>query len=131
MLLVIDNYDSFTYNLVQYLGELGVEVIVKRNDAIDVAGIRAERPAAFFDGWTRKEAYIKAIGEGLAYPLERFSVSLSPHAPAKLEDVRDDPAEVERWSLAALAAAFGYAAALAIEGPLPRLLCARWQERAC
>jgi len=92
---------------------------------------RAERPAAFFDGWTRKEAYIKAIGEGLAYPLERFSVSLSPHAPAKLEDVRDDPAEVERWSLAALAAAFGYAAALAIEGPLPRLLCARWQERAC
>ncbi|MBI3758462.1 MAG: aminodeoxychorismate/anthranilate synthase component II [Deltaproteobacteria bacterium] len=40
-LLMIDNYDSFTYNLVQYLGELGVEVIVKRNDAIDVAGARA------------------------------------------------------------------------------------------
>jgi anthranilate synthase/aminodeoxychorismate synthase-like glutamine amidotransferase len=40
-LLMIDNYDSFTYNLVQYLGELGVEVIVKRNDAIDVTGARA------------------------------------------------------------------------------------------
>ena len=40
-LLMIDNYDSFTYNLVQYLGELGAEVIVKRNDAIDVAGARA------------------------------------------------------------------------------------------
>ena len=40
-LLMIDNYDSFTYNLVQYLGELGVEVIVKRNDVIDVAGARA------------------------------------------------------------------------------------------
>jgi para-aminobenzoate synthetase component 2 len=40
-LLMIDNYDSFTYNLVQYLGELGVEVIVRRNDAIDVAGARA------------------------------------------------------------------------------------------
>jgi anthranilate synthase/aminodeoxychorismate synthase-like glutamine amidotransferase len=39
-LLMIDNYDSFTYNLVQYLGELGVEVVVKRNDAIDVAGAR-------------------------------------------------------------------------------------------
>ncbi len=45
-ILMIDNYDSFTYNLVQYLGELGAEVIVRRNDAIDVAGIRAERPAA-------------------------------------------------------------------------------------
>jgi para-aminobenzoate synthetase component 2 len=45
-ILMIDNYDSFTYNLVQYLGELGAEVIVRRNDAIDVAGIRAERPEA-------------------------------------------------------------------------------------
>ena len=38
-LLMIDNYDSFTYNLVQYLGELGAEVITRRNDAIDIAGI--------------------------------------------------------------------------------------------
>ncbi|MDO8433348.1 MAG: aminodeoxychorismate/anthranilate synthase component II [Candidatus Binatus sp.] len=45
-ILMIDNYDSFTYNLVQYLGELGADVIVKRNDAIDVAGVRAMRPAA-------------------------------------------------------------------------------------
>jgi anthranilate synthase/aminodeoxychorismate synthase-like glutamine amidotransferase len=45
-LLMIDNYDSFTYNLVQYLGELGVEVIVKRNDAIDAAGARALAPEA-------------------------------------------------------------------------------------
>jgi anthranilate synthase/aminodeoxychorismate synthase-like glutamine amidotransferase len=45
-LLMIDNYDSFTYNLVQYLGELGVEVIVKRNDAIDVAAARAIKPDA-------------------------------------------------------------------------------------
>ena len=44
--LMIDNYDSFTYNLVQYLGELGVEVTTVRNDAIDVAGIRALRPDA-------------------------------------------------------------------------------------
>jgi anthranilate synthase/aminodeoxychorismate synthase-like glutamine amidotransferase len=43
-LLLVDNYDSFTFNLVQYLGELGAEVEVHRNDAIDVAGIRAARP---------------------------------------------------------------------------------------
>ncbi len=45
MLLMIDNYDSFTFNLVQYLGELGQEVKVVRNDALDVAGIRALKPA--------------------------------------------------------------------------------------
>jgi para-aminobenzoate synthetase component 2 len=44
MILVIDNYDSFTYNLVQYLGELGAVVEVHRNDAIDVAGIAARAP---------------------------------------------------------------------------------------
>ena len=44
--LVIDNYDSFVYNLVQELGELGADPVVFRNDAIDVAGIRAEQPDA-------------------------------------------------------------------------------------
>ncbi len=43
-LLLVDNYDSFTWNLVQYLGELGARVDVFRNDAIDVEGIRARRP---------------------------------------------------------------------------------------
>src|SRR5690606_38074857 len=45
MILVIDNYDSFTFNLVQYLGELGADVTVKRNDRIDVAGVKALRPS--------------------------------------------------------------------------------------
>ncbi len=44
MLLMIDNYDSFTYNLVQYLGELGADVRVERNDEITVADIEAMRP---------------------------------------------------------------------------------------
>lgn len=44
MLLMIDNYDSFTFNLVQYLGELGCEVRVERNDALDVAAIRRMAP---------------------------------------------------------------------------------------
>jgi anthranilate synthase component 2 len=43
-LLVIDNYDSFTYNLVHYLGELGAEIEVRRNDKIDIAGIEAMAP---------------------------------------------------------------------------------------
>jgi anthranilate synthase component 2 len=46
MLLVIDNYDSFTYNLVQYLGELGADVVVRRNDAIEVEEVGALAPEA-------------------------------------------------------------------------------------
>ncbi len=46
MILVIDNYDSFTYNLVQYLGELGAEPVVRRNDAISVEDVGALRPQA-------------------------------------------------------------------------------------
>lgn len=46
MLLLIDNYDSFTYNLVHYLGELGAEVVVRRNDALDVQAAMALNPTA-------------------------------------------------------------------------------------
>ncbi len=45
MILVIDNYDSFTYNLVQYLGELGAEPVVRRNDAVTLAEIRTLAPS--------------------------------------------------------------------------------------
>ena len=44
MILVIDNYDSFTYNLVQYLGELGSELEVYRNDKITIDGIKKRKP---------------------------------------------------------------------------------------
>ena len=46
MIFVVDNYDSFTYNLVQYLGELGAEPVVARNDAVSVADVLARRPQA-------------------------------------------------------------------------------------
>jgi len=45
MVFVLDNYDSFTYNLVQYLGELGEEVVVRRNDQVSVDEVEAMRPA--------------------------------------------------------------------------------------
>jgi anthranilate synthase/aminodeoxychorismate synthase-like glutamine amidotransferase len=70
--LVLDNYDSFVYNLVQELGELGAEPVVFRNDAIDVAGIRAERPDAVLispgpgrpeDGGVSLAAIVELAGE--------------------------------------------------------------------
>ena len=49
MILMIDNYDSFTYNLVQEMRALGADVKVVKNDAIDVAGIAALKPSALVD----------------------------------------------------------------------------------
>ncbi|MBN1472035.1 MAG: aminodeoxychorismate/anthranilate synthase component II [Syntrophaceae bacterium] len=48
MILMIDNYDSFTFNIVQYLGQMGEDVKVYRNDKIDIPGIKALKPAAIF-----------------------------------------------------------------------------------
>jgi 4'-phosphopantetheinyl transferase len=74
-----------------------------------------ERLTAFFNCWTRKEAYIKARGEGLSFGLDRFSVSLIPGEPAKLLNVDGDRSAPERWYLKELVTAPNYTAAIAVE----------------
>jgi 4'-phosphopantetheinyl transferase len=86
----------------------------------EVAAIRALpeklRRRAFFNCWTRKEAYLKAQGNGLSITLDSFSVSLNPGEPAALLDVQTNPEETARWSLMELRPDPRYAAALAVEG---------------
>jgi 4'-phosphopantetheinyl transferase len=77
----------------------------------------------FFDCWTRKEAFVKAIGLGLSYPLDRFSVSSSPDQPAALLRVEDDPQAVERWSIQSLEVHPHFSAALAFEGKNANVKC--------
>lgn len=82
-----------------------------------------QRDEGFFNCWTRKEAYIKAIGEGLSHPLDTFDVSLTPGQPAQLLAVRSDPNELARWQLIDLKPVPGYAAAIIVEGEDFRLHC--------
>jgi 4'-phosphopantetheinyl transferase len=89
---------------------------------------QADRPRAFFRCWTRKEAYVKARGEGLSLPLDRFDVSLLPDEPAALLSTPGDPREASRWSLSDLPADPGYVAAIAVEGRGWQLRCWRWTE---
>jgi 4'-phosphopantetheinyl transferase len=85
-----------------------------------------ERPAAFFRCWTRKEAFIKATGDGLSRALDSFDVTLGPLDAARLLRVEDAPEEVQRWWLQGLEPAPGFAAALAVEGRPGELSCWRW-----
>jgi 4'-phosphopantetheinyl transferase len=80
----------------------------------------------FFNCWTRKEAYIKAVGLGLSLPLDQFDVSLAPQEPVALLRTGDDESEAARWSLKALTPAEGYSAALAVEGHGWHLKCWGW-----
>jgi 4'-phosphopantetheinyl transferase len=72
-----------------------------------------ERERAFFLCWTRKEAYLKAVGEGLYAPLNDFCVTLRPGEPARFIHLRNDAAAAKAWTLHDLDAAPGHAAALA------------------
>ena len=73
-----------------------------------------QRNQAFYNCWTRKEAFIKAIGEGLSYPLDRFDVNLVPGQPARLLKIENDPVEASHWTLEAFQPDEGYAAAVAL-----------------
>ena len=84
------------------------------------------RKEGFFNCWTRKEAYIKAEGKGMAIPLSAFDVSLTPGEPAVLLRSQNHPHETSHWSLQALSPAPGYAAALAVKGHDWDLKCWQW-----
>ena len=74
-----------------------------------------EEEAAFFAGWTRKEAYVKALGKGLRFPLDQFDVSLKPGDQNVLLRVEGAPEETKRWSLRDIDLGPGFRAALAVE----------------
>jgi 4'-phosphopantetheinyl transferase len=71
---------------------------------------------AFFLCWTRKEAFVKAKGEGLSLALDQFDVSLVPDEPAEILETRPDPEERQRWSLWSLDTGPHFASALVVEG---------------
>ena len=112
--------------------ELGVDVEILRPmpDAQAIAerffsaeeqerlrGVPPEGKArAFFNCWTRKEAYIKAIGEGLSEPLDRFSVTLLPEEPARFVHLGGDTRRAEEWTLLHMVPEEGAVGALALEG---------------
>ena len=87
-----------------------------------------QKMEAFFNCWTRKEAYLKATGEGIADALPRIEVSLTLGQPARLLKISGDALAASLWTLSALAPAPGFVGALAIKAGRLKLACWRWSE---
>lgn len=80
----------------------------------------------FFNCWTRKEAFVKAVGEGLSHPLDTFDVTLRPGEEARLLDVEGSPARAAAWSLFDLRPMDGWVGAVAVERRPAALEHAGW-----
>ncbi|MBX7255253.1 MAG: 4'-phosphopantetheinyl transferase superfamily protein [Candidatus Hydrogenedentes bacterium] len=125
-------------------GLIGVDVEARRRDfagqrianrffsAREAGALRNlptdQQEQGFLNCWTRKEAYIKARGEGLSCPLDSFDVTLAPGEPARLLNVKGDPNEAANWNLCALPMDDGIAAAVALRGPLENVCCWDWTD---
>jgi 4'-phosphopantetheinyl transferase len=96
-----------------------------------------KRQEAFYQCWTQKEAFVKALGDGLFRRLDQFDVSVTPGTPAELRRTAWDPDEAARWTLKTITPAAGYIASLAVEGSGWSLTCRQltpynfMQEYAC
>lgn len=86
----------------------------------------SEKKEAFFNCWTRKEAFIKAIGCGLYLPLEKFDVSVAPGEQARLLRIDGDSKRACRWTIQDLKPTSGFAAAFAVEVRRWQLHCWQW-----
>ncbi len=130
---------AFTYSRaigidVEYIKpQLDVEGIAARffspSESAMLLGLpETQKLDAFFNCWTRKEAYLKAKGIGLSLPLDQFDVSFVRGKPACILKTRGDPQEADRWSLQELTPATCYTGAVAVEGYSWALKCWRWVE---
>jgi len=106
--------------------DIALRCFSKHENAMLAEARSTERLRTFFEFWTRKEAYIKAIGEGLSFPLDQIDVCLASGEEERMLSIPGAAPGEPRWTLRALAPDPTYAAALVVEGQGWRLACARW-----
>jgi 4'-phosphopantetheinyl transferase len=135
----LSHSDSLALYAFSYSRQIGIDVEYKRTD-IDYDSLanvsfspneqallhslpNTLKRDAFFNCWTRKEAYVKAKGKGFSIPINQFDVTFLPGEPAALLQSREDPQAITRWSFQELTPGTDYAGALAVEGTKWSLSC--------
>jgi len=99
------------------------------NEIMNLFGLpEKEQALGFFNCWTRKEAFIKAVGEGLSFPLNNFEVSLEPNQQAKLLATHWDPKAVSKWSMHSILPGANFVGCLVIEGLVQKVKFWNWQK---
>ncbi|WP_150451330.1 4'-phosphopantetheinyl transferase family protein [Arenibacter lacus] len=89
---------------------------------------QADQKKAFFRCWTRKESFLKAIGEGLSLPLDSFSVTLDDDKNAKLLETKWDPSEKEKWKMFAFVPDTNYMGAISVHSNIENIKYYRWDK---
>ena len=98
------------------------------NEIMNLLALPEKQQAlGFFNCWTRKEAFIKAVGEGLSFPLDKFEVSLEPDKPAELLATHWEPEAVSKWSMYSMSPAANFVGCLAIEGLVEQVKFWNWR----
>jgi 4'-phosphopantetheinyl transferase len=99
-----------------------------KNEIVSLHALPEKQQAlGFFNCWTRKEAFIKAVGEGLSFPLDKFEVSLEPGKPAKLLATDWDPKAISKWSMYSMSPGENFVGCLVIEGIVDQVKFWNWQ----
>jgi 4'-phosphopantetheinyl transferase len=130
-LIAVSSEHQLGVDVEKIRGDVDVDALAERFFSLrECAGLRALpddlRVPGFFACWTRKEAFLKATGSGLSFPLADFSVTTHPdHAP-ELEDIRGNPEGGKQWSLSDLQVD-GYRAAMALDSSHFKLKTYAWE----
>jgi 4'-phosphopantetheinyl transferase len=130
-LIAVGSVQRLGVDIEKIRGDVDTAALAERFFSVrERAGLRALpdhlRVPGFFACWTRKEAFLKATGEGLSFPLADFSVTTHPGFDAALEEIRGDANVRKQWFLTDLNVADGYRAAVAFDHARQRLETYDW-----
>ena len=125
-LIAVGSNQRLGVDIEKIRGDVDTDALAERFFSVrERAGLQALpahlRVPGFYACWTRKEAFLKATGEGLSFPLADFSVTTDPDLNPELEEIRGNTAARKQWFLADISVVDGYRATVAVEAAFSRL----------